>query len=88
MVVGEVSTSTDVLVIGGGPIGILCAMVARDAGGKVTLSEVNPNRLAIAEKLGFDTVNPAKEDLAAAIKKALAHDGPALVEIIADAQLI
>ncbi|WP_417269347.1 zinc-dependent alcohol dehydrogenase [Celeribacter sp.] len=53
----------DVVVIGGGPIGILVAMVARDAGGNVVISEVNPNRLAIAQKLGFDTVNPAEVDL-------------------------
>ena len=57
----------DVVVIGGGPIGVLVAMVARDAGGKVVISEVNPNRLAIAEKLGFDTVNPAASDLAETI---------------------
>lgn len=53
----------DVVVIGGGPIGILVAMVARDAGGNVVISEVNPNRLAIANELGFDTVNPIKTDL-------------------------
>ena len=57
----------DVLVIGGGPIGILCAMVAREAGGNVVVSEVNPARLAIAEKLGFDTMNPKEVDLKAAI---------------------
>ncbi|WP_171133454.1 MULTISPECIES: zinc-binding dehydrogenase [unclassified Ruegeria] len=54
----------DVVVIGGGPIGILVAMTARDAGGRVVISEVNPNRLAIAQKLGFDTVNPVEVDLA------------------------
>ena len=69
----------DVLVIGGGPIGILCAMVARDAGGKVVLSEVNKNRLAIAEKLGFDTVNPAEEDLAAAINAKTGDKGADVV---------
>lgn len=53
----------DVVVIGGGPIGILVAMVARDAGGKVVISEVNPNRLRIADALGFDTVDPSGEDL-------------------------
>ena len=69
----------DVLVIGGGPIGILCAMVARDAGGKVVLSEVNKNRLAIAEKLGFDTVNPAEEDLPAAINAKTGDKGADVV---------
>ena len=54
----------DVLVIGGGPIGVLVAMVARHAGGKVILCEINPHRIAIAKKLGFETVNPAKQDLA------------------------
>lgn len=59
----ELKQGEDVVVIGGGPIGILCAMVARDAGGNVVVSEVNKARLAIAEKLGFDTVNPAEADL-------------------------
>ena len=42
-------------------------MVARDAGGKVTVSEVNPARLTIAEQLGFETVNPKEVDLGPAI---------------------
>lgn len=54
----------DVVVIGGGPIGMLVAMVARQAGGKVIVSEVSPGRLSIAEKLGFDTVNPVTDNLA------------------------
>ncbi|MDA8747630.1 alcohol dehydrogenase catalytic domain-containing protein [Litoreibacter sp.] len=57
----------DVLVIGGGPIGVLVAMIARDAGGKVVISEVNPHRLAIMNKLGFETVNPMEADLKADI---------------------
>lgn len=57
----------DVVVIGGGPIGVLVAMVAREAGGKVVISEVNENRLAIAADMGFDVVNPAKSDLVAEI---------------------
>jgi len=57
----------DVVVIGGGPIGVLVAMVARDAGGKVVISEVNPHRLEIAAKLGFDTINPMGTDLAEAV---------------------
>ena len=69
----------DVLVIGGGPIGMLCAMVARDAGGDVVISEVNETRLAIARKLGFATVNPAKEDLAAAINARTGNKGADVV---------
>lgn len=69
----------DVVVIGGGPIGILCAMVARDAGGKVVLSEVNPHRLAIAEKLGFETLNPANVDLAEEINARTENKGADVV---------
>ncbi len=69
----------DVVVIGGGPIGMLCAMVARDAGGNVVLSEVNEARLAIAEKLGFATVNPAKENLTDAINARTAGKGADVV---------
>ena len=67
------------LVIGGGPIGILVAMVARDAGGKVVVSEVNESRLEIAQKLGFETINPAREDLAAAIMERTGDKGADVV---------
>ena len=63
----ELQQGEDVLVIGGGPIGILCAMVAREAGGSVTVSEVNPARIAIAEQLGFATLNPKDVDLATTV---------------------
>lgn len=52
------------LVIGGGPIGVLVAMAARDSGAEVILSEVNLSRLKIAQQLGFDTVDPSQTDLA------------------------
>ena len=44
----DVQPDEDVLVIGGGPIGMLVAMAAREAGAKVTVSEVNSYRLALA----------------------------------------
>ena len=69
----------DVVVIGGGPIGILVAMVARDAGGSVVISEVNPNRLAIAEKLGFDTINPTETDLVSTINACTGDKGADVV---------
>ncbi|WP_419913074.1 zinc-dependent alcohol dehydrogenase [Hoeflea sp.] len=65
---GRVAAGEDVLVIGGGPIGMLVAMVARNAGGEVTISEINENRIALADKLGFATCNPAENDVAKAIE--------------------
>lgn len=64
----NLAAGEDVVVIGGGPIGVLVAMVARDAGGNVIISEVNPHRLAIAQKMGFETINPTETDLKDAIE--------------------
>jgi threonine 3-dehydrogenase len=59
-VVGE-----DVLVTGAGPIGIMGAMVAKRSGArKVVITDINPVRLALAEKMGIDyVVDASKEDL-------------------------
>lgn len=56
------------VVLGGGPIGLLVAMVAKDAGAQVIISEVNENRIAKARELGFDAVNPIKIDLVEYVK--------------------
>jgi len=60
---GEVTDGDKVVVIGGGPIGILNALVARNAGGDVLLSEVNPFRVKLARELGLAAVNPKETDL-------------------------
>ncbi len=54
---GGVKPGDHVIVSGGGPIGMLIAMVAKMAGGNVTLLEVNPSRLEFARKLGFQAVD-------------------------------
>ena len=51
------------VVLGGGPIGLLTALVARFRGGRVLLSEPNPFRLDFARGLGFDVVDPTADDL-------------------------
>jgi len=44
----------DVLVTGAGPIGIMAAVVARFSGARhVVITDVNPNRLKLAEKAGI-----------------------------------
>ncbi|MEM0994038.1 MAG: alcohol dehydrogenase catalytic domain-containing protein [Bacteroidota bacterium] len=55
------------VVLGGGPIGMLVAMVAKSKGARVIISEVNPVRLELAKELGFETVNPAETDVVAFI---------------------
>jgi 2-desacetyl-2-hydroxyethyl bacteriochlorophyllide A dehydrogenase len=71
----RVQPGEDVLVIGGGPIGMLVGMVAQQAGGKVVISEVSPARLAIAKKLGFETINPREETLGERIMEITADKG-------------
>ncbi len=60
---GAIQPGEQVVVIGGGPIGMLVAMVAQHAGGKVVVSEVNPYRVAKAKELGLEAVNPMEADL-------------------------
>ena len=64
---GEVVADEFVVVIGGGPIGLLVGLVARAQGAKVTLSEVSHFRLRLAAGLGLDVIDPAATDLQAAI---------------------
>ncbi|KQQ35185.1 L-threonine 3-dehydrogenase [Rhizobium sp. Leaf306] len=61
----------DVLVTGAGPIGIMGAMVAKRSGArKVVITDINPVRLALAEKLGIDhVVDASKENLSDVMKR-------------------
>jgi threonine dehydrogenase-like Zn-dependent dehydrogenase len=45
-----------VLVFGGGPIGVLIALVCRQRGAQVVVSEINPFRLEILAGLGLQSV--------------------------------
>jgi 2-desacetyl-2-hydroxyethyl bacteriochlorophyllide A dehydrogenase len=65
----------DTLVIGGGPIGMLIAMVAGHAGARVTVSEVNAHRLDLARSLGFATLNPKEVNVAEEIYAQTADKG-------------
>ena len=51
------------VVQGGGPIGMLMAIVAKQTGAKVLITEVNPFRLKLARELGFEAMNPLKDDI-------------------------
>ncbi len=55
---GNVQNGDKVVVIGGGPIGVLIASVAREFGGNVVVIELDPNRRAQIGQLGFETLDP------------------------------
>jgi 2-desacetyl-2-hydroxyethyl bacteriochlorophyllide A dehydrogenase len=55
---GAVARGEAVVVLGGGPIGLLVAVVARHAGAQVIVSEVNTSRAALARSLGLDVATP------------------------------
>lgn len=55
------------VVVGGGPVGILIALVARATGAKVRVVEPSAHRRALAEELGLITWDPAVEDVAALV---------------------
>lgn len=62
---GEVKPGELVLVMGGGPIGLLVALVCRAAGARIVLAEVNDYRLRFARNLGLEAVNPLEVHLTA-----------------------
>jgi 2-desacetyl-2-hydroxyethyl bacteriochlorophyllide A dehydrogenase len=60
---GAVARGERVLVVGGGPIGLLIASVASAEGADVLISEPNPVRRSVAAELGLRVVDPTAVDL-------------------------
>ena len=76
---GGVKKGETVMVIGGGPIGMLIALTAREKGARVMLSEVNESRLKLAQELGFPAVNPMEKNVVEFVKK---HTADALADVV------
>lgn len=66
---GDVKPGDYCVVIGGGPIGVLIALVAQSRGARVLMSEVNPFRLGVAQELGIAAVNPSEVDLVTVVNE-------------------
>jgi (R,R)-butanediol dehydrogenase / meso-butanediol dehydrogenase / diacetyl reductase len=64
----EVVGSETALVIGGGPIGLLIALVARARGADVLVVEPDASRRALAAELGFTALDPA-DDVAGVLER-------------------
>jgi len=78
----EVSPEDNVVVIGGGTIGLCAAQAAKWAGAKVLISDVEDSKLDIAVKAGVDAaVNSAKVSL----KEAVEEFSPGGADVVIDA---
>ncbi|MGW0843363.1 zinc-dependent alcohol dehydrogenase [Streptomyces sp. NPDC002787] len=59
----QIAEDEKAVVVGGGPVGILIALVARAAGADVRVVELSSHRRLLAEELGLTTWDPAADDL-------------------------
>ena len=64
---GEVREGQLAVVIGGGPIGLLIALVAGARGARVLVVEPDPTRRELAGELGLDALDPGSDDVAARV---------------------
>lgn len=65
----QVRDGEKAVVVGGGPVGILIALVARAAGADVRVVEPSPHRRRLAEELGLATWDPATDDMAGPVRQ-------------------
>ena len=62
----------DILITGAGPIGLMAAAVARHAGARyIVVTDVNPHRLALAQKLGATVALNVSQSSLAEVQKQL-----------------
>ena len=82
----DVKAGDQVVVLGGGPIGMLVALVARHAGADVLVSEINPYRVDLANALGLEAVNPTETDLVKLVMQRTAGAGADIVFEVSGSQ--
>ncbi|MFE2610737.1 zinc-binding dehydrogenase [Streptomyces mirabilis] len=63
----DVRAGERVVVVGGGPVGILIALVARAVGADVRVVELSAHRRLLAEELGLTAWDPADDDVPALV---------------------
>ncbi|MPY55983.1 zinc-dependent alcohol dehydrogenase [Streptomyces spongiae] len=64
-----------VVVVGGGPVGVLIALVARAVGAEVRVVEPNAHRRRLAEELGLTVWNPTAKNVSELVREWTADAG-------------
>ncbi|WP_327650200.1 zinc-dependent alcohol dehydrogenase [Micromonospora zamorensis] len=64
---GNVTADDQVVVVGGGPVGVLIATVAQSRGARVLLVEPDPFRREVAGGIGIEAVDPGSTDVVALV---------------------
>jgi 2-desacetyl-2-hydroxyethyl bacteriochlorophyllide A dehydrogenase len=75
-----------VVVVGGGPVGLLIAAIARTQGADVLLVEIDPFRRAMAQELGLTCLDPRTRDVAADVDEWSRGAGAAVTFEVTGAQ--
>ncbi|MGJ5830202.1 zinc-dependent alcohol dehydrogenase [Streptomyces ossamyceticus] len=63
----RVTDGEKTVVVGGGPVGVLIALVARAAGADVRVVELSAHRRKLAQELGLTVWDPATDDIGALV---------------------
>jgi 2-desacetyl-2-hydroxyethyl bacteriochlorophyllide A dehydrogenase len=66
---GAIEAGEQVVVLGGGPIGLLVGLVTRSKGAEVVISEPRNFRRGLSAEMGIASVDPTKEDLVAYVEE-------------------
>lgn len=82
----DVKAGDQVVVLGGGPIGMLVALVAKQYGAEVVVSEINPFRVEMARNMGLAAVNPTETDLIQLVMKETGGAGADIVFEVSGSQ--
>ena len=76
----ELSGGEVAVVVGAGPIGLVTAMSAREAGaGRIFVTDVNPFRLGLAREFGFEALEAGTCDVVEVVREATEGEGADVV---------
>jgi threonine dehydrogenase-like Zn-dependent dehydrogenase len=77
---GGIRPGENVIILGGGPIGLAATKILKTAGAQTCIvSEPNEHRSALAKKMGADyTINPQKENFVEKVKEYTDKEGAAI----------